>query len=442
MDKPFALKLLFLIKLYKNNEKYKNMLYNEKVINKRKEVNNMQKTKNNILKSLKILTIIAIIIFTIGISKTQATYNIEDVFNREYWEWHTRTTTDDKAYNGEHIQISGNKIIFYGYGVNSYKDFLYKEFNYTGKKIFKIIVDESQASYHTLEGAGFLVNSIIKDNKISGYVILYAEKTIDIYRIDDLDLQTFKTAANAKVSTYGTLVKSIEKQTSGIHNVVVEATPTKITVTDNEQTTNVNLDYSKHVGNSFGLIASYVQHDCEILSKIIFEKLEIGTEDYYIIPVETVNKEEQKLSGAKYEVKNQNGEVVISGTSNSNGIYNMEELQEGEYTITQTTAPTGYILNKDVIKFKVTKQGKVVDVNTNQEIKIKFVNEKEKVIIETNNTINNNISNTVIKENPDNTNLQAKLPQTGENVILPILLGICTIAIIYFAIKIRKYSGK
>lgn len=401
----------------------------------------MQKTRNNIL---KILTIIAIIIFTIGINaKVQATYNIEDVFKREYWEWHTRTTTDDQAYNGEHIKILDNQIIFYGYGVNSYKDFLYKEFNYTGKKIFKIIVDESKASYHTLEGAGFLINSTIKDNKISGYVLLYGEKTIDLYRIDGINLQTFKTAANSKVSTYGTLVKSINKQTSGIHNVVVEATPTNITITDNEQTTSINLDYSKHVGNSFGLISSYVQHNCSILSTIIFEKLEIAIENY-TIPVETVEKdnEEQKLSGAKYEVKNEKGEVVAQGTSNSNGIFNIEGLQEGNYTINQTSAPAGYILNENVVKFTISNEGKAVDITTNEEIKLKFENEKIQNDNE-NNTINNNIENTIVNtKKPDNTTLQTNLPKTGEGIVTIALIIVGITAITYFAIKIRKYSEK
>lgn len=408
----------------------------------------MQKTKNNIL---KILTIMVIIILTIGISKVQASYNIEDVFNRQYWEWHTRTTTDDKAYNGEHIKILDNQIIFYGYGVNSYKDFLYKEFNYTGKKIFKIIVDESKASYHTLEGAGFLINSTIKDNKISGYVLLYGEKTIDLYRIENLNLETFKTAANSKVSTYGTLIKSIEKQTSGIHNVVVEATPTNITVTDNTQTISIDLEYSKHVGNSFGLIASYVQHDCNILSTIIFEKLEIAIENY-AIPVETVNKEDEKLSGAKYEIKNEKGEVVAQGTSNSNGIFNIEGLPEGTYTINQTSAPSGYILNENIVKFKINNEGKAVDVTTNEEIKLKFVNEKiqnnneDSNHNDNNDDINNNIINIPNKNNtnkkPDNTSLQNKLPKTGENIIIPTLIIVCIGAIIYFAIKIRKYNGK
>lgn len=405
----------------------------------------MQKTKNNIL---KILTIIAIIIFTIGTSaKVQATYNIEDVFKREYWEWHTRTTTDDQAYNGEHIKILDNQIIFYGYGVNSYKDFLYKEFNYTGKKIFKIIVDESKASYHTLEGAGFLINSTIKDNKISGYVLLYGEKTIDLYRIDGINLQTFKTAANSKVSTYGTLVKSINKQTSGIHNVVVEATPTNITITDNEQTTSINLDYSKHVGNSFGLISSYVQHNCSILSTIIFEKLEIAIENY-TIPVETVEKdnEEQKLSGAKYEVKNEEAEVVMQGSSNSEGIFNIEGLQEGNYTINQTSAPSGYILNENVVKFAINNEGKAVDITTNEEIKLKFENEKIQNDNENNtinNNTNNNIDNTIVNtKKPDNTTLQTNLPKTGESIVTIALIIVGIAAITYFAIKIRKYSEK
>ena len=413
----------------------------------------MQKTKNNILKIFKIIVIPIVMILTIGINeKVQATYNIEDVFNRQYWEWHTRTTTDDKAYNGEHIKILDNQIVFYGYGVNSYKDFLYKEFNYTGKKIFKIIVDESKASYHTLEGAGFLINSTIKDNEISGYVLLYGEKTIDIYRIEGINLQTFKTAANSKISTYGTLVKSIKKETSGIHNVVVETTPTNITVKDNEQTISINLDYSKHIGNSFGLISSYVQHDCNILSTIIFEKLEIAIENY-TIPVETVNKEEEKLSGAKYEVKNEKGEVVAQGTSNSTGIFNIEGLPEGNYTINQTSAPGGYILNENIVKFKITNEGKAVDITTNEEIKLKFINEKIQNNNE-NNTINNNIMNNNINNNaintsnnnnnkkPDNTSLQTKLPQTGENAVIPTLIIVCIGAIIYFAIKIRKYNGK
>ena len=70
---------------------------------------------------LKIIFLISIILFLFS-SKTMAeTNNWKEWQEKNYWEWHTRTTTNDKAYNGEHIKIEDDKINFYGYGVVSYK---------------------------------------------------------------------------------------------------------------------------------------------------------------------------------------------------------------------------------------------------------------------------------------------------------------------------------
>lgn len=389
-------------------------------------------------------------------TKTEQTYEIENVFHRDYWQWHTRKTTNDKAYNGEHIQINENAITFYGYGQTSYKDFLYKEFPYAGKKIFKIKIDENEASYHTLEGAGFLINANIKDNKISGYVLLYEEKVINIYRIEGLDITEFETKANAKVSTYGELVKSMPKIASGIHNVVVETTPTLIKVTDNSNTMELNLDSAKHAGESFGLISSYVQHDCQILSKIIFEEFELEIENYEI-PVITSTKEDRPISGASYQVEDQNGKVVRTGSSDAKGIYNMVGLPEGTYTIRQTSVPSSYRLNTTQYTFKVTKEGKAVSTTIGEEIKIKFVNE---LIPTQKNVINGKLTNSndnekkeIQKTNKTTTTnnqsaksnekgLPTKIPQTGDNSIIPIvLIALCSISI-YFAIQIKRYHSK
>ena len=54
----------------------------------------------------------------------------------EYWEWHTRTTTDDRAYNGEHIEFDGDKVTFYGYDSTSYKDFFIKSIQIWEKRAF------------------------------------------------------------------------------------------------------------------------------------------------------------------------------------------------------------------------------------------------------------------------------------------------------------------
>ena len=103
--------------------------------------------KNNIRLIYKIIYVLMITMF-ININIVMAaetttvidSNNWEDWQQNDYWEWHTRTTTDDKAYNGNHIVIQKNVIDFYGYWQNSYKDFLYKEYNNPGKKIFKFIV--------------------------------------------------------------------------------------------------------------------------------------------------------------------------------------------------------------------------------------------------------------------------------------------------------------
>lgn len=398
-----------------------------------------KKNKKSIYQILITMIVAAIIIFLAPVvqADTEIKDIDQDIFNRDYWEWHTRTTTKDKAYNGEHIQIKDNAITFYGYGQTSYKDLLYKEFSYAGKKIFRIIVDEKKPDYHTLEGAGFLINSKIKDNKISGYIVLYGEKTINVYRIDNVNLNEFKTKKNMRVSNYGKLIKSMNKKTSGIHNVVVEASPTYIKVTDNDQIMNIDLDSSKHVGDSFGLIVSYTQHDCSSLSRIIFEEFKLQIENYKI-PVKTIDPEQNPLSGASYEVKNEEGEVLQKGTSTSEGIFVMEGLQEGIYTVSQTSAPSGYKPNTKVIKFKVTNEGKAIDTDTGEEIEIVFINELIPKKEENNNTVQNTIENTV---KPDE-DLPDRLPQTGVD---PIIITFCitfATAIIYFAIKIKKYDFK
>ena len=114
---------------------------------------NMKKKKLKVI--YKIICVIMLIIFSNlnFVMATETTVvdsnNWEDWQQYNYWEWHTRTTTDDKAYNGKHIVIQNDVIDFYGYWQNSYKDFLYKEYENPGKKIFKFIIDESKANYHT-----------------------------------------------------------------------------------------------------------------------------------------------------------------------------------------------------------------------------------------------------------------------------------------------------
>lgn len=359
---------------------------------------NYKKQKN--ISNYIIITII--LIMTICLNSTIVKANDNTVIsgenwdkwqNEDYWEWHTRTTTNDMAYNGRHIVIENDVIDFYGYWKNSYKDFLYKEYENPGKKIFKFRIDESKANYHTLDGAGFIFNASKENNKLSGYILLFREKDVCIYRIDNVDINTFETASSSTIATYGTLIQSKSKTNSTIHDLVVEATPTNIKVTEGEnEILNVNLDYSKHIGESFGLISSYLQHACSILSKIEFSQIRIILEDYNISVLNT-DMDNNPIQGGYFELKDENGNMIKEGKTNGNGEFILEGLKEGTYTIQQKIPPSTYLLNDNIYTFKVTNEGKVVDKNTGEEIELIIKNEKMK--IEINNKIIN--TNTAIK---------------------------------------------
>ena len=402
------------------------------------------KDRKHILNGLKILIIILTIILINNVVVNAADdtviskENWSDWQEKDYWEWYTRTTTDDKAYNGEHIVIQNDVIDFYGYGQISYKDFLYKEYKNAGRKIFKFTLDETMANYHTLDGAGFIFNASKVNNKLSGYVVLFKETEIALYRLDNIDIDTFGSTSETTLETYGEIIQKKNKSNSTLRNLVIEATPTNIKITEaEEEILNVNLDYSKHVGESFGLISSYVQHDCEQLTKIEFSQISIILEDYNISAVNT-NLEDTPIQGGYFELKNEKGEIVKEGKTDKNGIFSVEGIKAGIYTIQQKTPPENYILNDTVYKFEVTSEGKVVDVDTGEEIKLKIQNKKIESENNTNNDNKNNSKND--SKDIDNTKSDIPIPNAGEKTkIICIIIAVFIVLNIYLFIKLKEY---
>ena len=128
------------------------------------------------------------------------------------------------------------------------------------------------------------------------------------------------------------------------------------------------------------------------------------------------------LAGAKIEIINSANKVVYTGVTNSKGEITDANLPYGTYTYREIVAPTGYTINTQVGKFKITSNGQVV----NETIKDK------KVTDTTNSTGDKKV--TRIKT----------LPDTGinsyYNILLLIILFIVllTILIIIFIIKQSK----
>ena len=360
----------------------------------------------------------------------------------EFWEWHTRTTTDDKAYNGKHIVIQNDTIDFYGYGENSYKDFLYKEYKNPGKRIFQFRLDEEKANYHTLDGAGFIFNAEKENNKLSGYILLFMQKSINLYNIKDININEFETTPNKTISDYGELIKAIQNTNSKIHDLRVEATPNNIKVIDGEkELINEKLEYEKHAGESFGLISSYTQHDCSILSKIEFSELKMTIEDYGVKVINT-DTEDNIISGGIFEIKDENGNAVGSGKTDKNGMLYITGIYEGNYTLQQKQAPNGYILNDQIYKFKIDSDGNIISEEIEKNNNLIIKNEKVKEEIEIN-TENNNIENDTKENNTkiDNTRSNKIIPHAGNKMLTIVMLILLGIGISTFLIvKLKEYK--
>lgn len=409
--------------------------------------------KNRKMNKLRDITILIIIFIILILNNTLVKATDEIVISKEnwnewqnedYWEWHTRTTTGDKAYNGTHIIIEDDVIDFYGYGQDSYKDFLFKEYENKGKKIFKFIIDESKANYHTLDGAGFIFNANIENEKISGYILLFREKDICVYRIENVDIDQFENTKSTTVANFGELVQSIEKTNKQIHELLVEVSPIKIRIEEEgTEILNVDLDYSIHKGESFGLISSYLQHDCPILSTIEFSQFKMILEDYNITVLNT-DLEENPISGANFILKDEDNKAIKSGRANSNGIFNVGNLKEGIYTIQQTREPNGYILNDNIYTFKVTVDGRVVN-DENEEIDLIIKNkpyiedEEDKKIVENNKKETINEKKEVTTNQKDTSISKTPLPYAGGTIILlKITLILSIFTSILLLVKKRK----
>ncbi len=386
--------------------------------------------------------VMSILVFTNAkaSSSNEELDSTEEWRQEDYWEWHTRTTTDDKAYNGKHIQIQNDKIDFFGYWNNSYKDFLYKDYDKTGKKIFEFVIDDQNANYHTLDGAGFIFNAKKENNKLSCYILLFTESDVNIYKLENVDIETFETTSSKIVADYGKLIKSAQKTSATTHNLRVEITPINVTVIDNgNELFNLDLDYSSHEGESFGLISSYVQHSCEILSKIEFYQLKVTLENYGLKVINT-DTENKIISGGVFQIKDENGEIISEKTTNKNGMIYIDGLKEGNYTIQQKKAPDGYSLNSNIYRFEIDSDGKAIITDTGKSEDLTIKNEKIKEVVNDNKTDENiqQPSNNIKK---DDTISNKIIPNAGNKVAKAIVLTtVFGIAIVFLIVKLKEYE--
>lgn len=206
--------------------------------------------------------------------------SVQDKFNwQEYSHYNLDTAYQGSTSNGSpttnHIVTNGRSITFFGYDAANRKDFLFMPNDIPSKKTFDFDVDENLSSYHSLEGAGYLFNASIEDGKLKGYAVLFAETTIRLYKIKDVDVNAFRSGSLGDVSNFPMLATF--PKTGKFHRFHIEVTPTQIDAWDNGEKIIDGFPLPEELGNGFGPMASHSSHGCSELTQVTFSNIKMQT---------------------------------------------------------------------------------------------------------------------------------------------------------------------
>lgn len=213
------------------------------------------------------------------------------------------TGTDYIHYRDKHIYTSVNgssiNMTFLGYSAPDYKDFKLYPTSQEVQKTVEFDIDASLVSTHTLEGAGFLVNSGIDTlGYIHGYILFYQLDeydfgTVYLLKINDNVTadQLHQGALGAYIQDYSTEIASVPfsfNSTSMKKHVSINILPNSVSCTDVDYTDAGGTTLSDSVNtlfdaaslvptefNGFGPIVSYYDHACEEISIFTFSDLQM-----------------------------------------------------------------------------------------------------------------------------------------------------------------------
>ena len=93
--------------------------------------------------------------------------------------------------------------------------------------------------------------------------------------------------------------------------------------------------------------------EIEITNKLIHGNVQLTKVD--------ANYPDHHLSGAEFEIY-QNGELIGKMEELSDGVYEMDDLPYGDYTLKETKAPDGFFLDENSYAFSIKEDGKTVIV--------------------------------------------------------------------------------
>jgi len=183
-------------------------------------------------------------------------------------------------------------------------------------------------------------------------VVMYNSKVVTKVKISKQDITTKEELPGATLVVKDKNGKEIEKWVSTNEPHYIEGLePGEYTLTETIAPSGYVL--------STETIKFTLKNDGSIASVVMYNKQDPGPTKVKISKQDITTKEE--LPGATLVIKDKNGKEVEKWVSTTEPHY-IEGLEPGEYTLTETIAPSGYVLSTETIKFTLKEDGSIKNV--------------------------------------------------------------------------------
>lgn len=227
------------------------------------------------------------------------------------WNEYDHPNYNTQAPYTQHIVYDGDNIRMLGYTSVPYKDFLLVPDENSSQKQFNFDIQRDKTDWHSMNGGGFLFNTVIEENSISGYYILITSDGLKLYRLDNVNLNSFRNSA-----TTGTLLKTFPfPNVYDEHHIKIAADSQTLSLWDGEKLVIDNYELPKIYGNGYGPITSHASHNCSQRSYFTFAN----------ITMQTITGEKLTDILENYNFESQTSRYVINLSDNSMDNFDTEE---------------------------------------------------------------------------------------------------------------------
>lgn len=232
-------------------------------------------------------------------------------------------------YTHGNVTVTGKSIEFEGYPDHGYNDFLYYEGQGVQDSRIQFTLDQSKLNYHSMDGGGFLINTTITGTEpnehINGFMLLFGEGKIDIYRVDMPVNEFYSSSSNSKDN--GTLLQSFPiGSRNNITDVIIDIKGNLVTVYENGVKMIDNFDLGIKPGSGYGPVAAFASHACSRISYFGYSNIVSSviaiTSDHYILGDNTNPNVVMMISCQNLRLK-----VIINGKV----VYNQITTLSGEF---------------------------------------------------------------------------------------------------------------